>query len=182
MAAWPVRSPWAPYVARPGVVVPGVDDSKKLTPELRQILAVHLKRDALAWAVVSISSDEIDRFDILEATRRAMRAALLALRRTLPIRTILTDAVPLADAAGCVAVVKADSLCYSVASASILAKVERDRAMVELGERYPNYGFAEHKGYGSIEHREALAVYGPCPEHRLTFASVLPRRTGSMVH
>lgn len=161
-------------------LVPGVDDSKKLTAPERERLAEAIRGSALATAVVQVPADVIDRVNILEATRRAMRRALAALRPTPDCAVV--DAVPLPDAGfPCVPVVRADSVCYAVACASILAKVERDRLMVALDAEYPQYGFAVHKGYAVAEHVEALVAYGPSPCHRLTFHSVLPRE-GDEVH
>jgi ribonuclease HII len=168
----------AAYVSRPGQQVPGVDDSKKLTPELREALAPRLREAALAWCVVSISAADIDTSDILEATRRGTTAALEGLG--VPLGWALTDALPLPAerlAGGrCVATVKADALCYSVACASILAKVARDRHMCELDRAYPQFDFARNKGYGSETHLDALRRFGPSREHRLSFSSVTPRR------
>jgi len=155
-------------------VVPGVDDSKRLTPEERERLAGAIRASALAAAVVQVSADVIDRVNILEATRRAMRRALASLRPA-PDCAIV-DAVPLAGLAfPHVPVVRGDAVSYAVACASILAKVERDRMMVALDADYPQYGFAAHKGYGVPEHLLALDAYGPCPCHRLTYRPVLPR-------
>ncbi len=161
-------------------LVPGVDDSKRLTPEERERLAEAIRGCALAAAVVQVSADVIDRINILEATRRAMRQALARLRPA-PDCAII-DAVPLAGLGfPHVPVVRGDSVSYAVACASILAKVERDRLMVALDADYPQYGFAVHKGYSVPDHLEALVAYGPCPCHRLTYRSVLPR-TGDEVY
>lgn len=168
----------AAYVPRPGALVPGVDDSKRLTSEMRDALAPRIREAGLVFSMVSVEAAEIDRLDILRATRRAMVLALRDLRVVLG--TVLTDAMPMAaellSAGRCVSTVKADSLSYSVACASILAKVHRDELMRGLDRRYPQFGFAENKGYGSEVHLTALRRFGPCPEHRLSFGSVLPRR------
>ncbi|MDX1503206.1 MAG: ribonuclease HII [Thermoanaerobaculia bacterium] len=164
----------AALIPRPGRLVPGVDDSKRLSPERRAALAERLRESSLAVAVVAVEPPVIDRVNILEATRRAMRAALARLDPAPDCA--LVDAVQLAGApCPCFAVVRADSLSYAVAAASIVAKVERDRMMTELDRRYPHYGFSRNMGYGAPEHLSALAEYGPCPSHRLTFRSVLPR-------
>ncbi len=158
----------------PGRWVPGVDDSKQLRAGDRERLAVLIQANALATAVVPISPATIDRINVLEATRRAMKKALKSLHPGPDCA--VTDAVALPGMGyPCLPVVRADAMSFSVACASILAKVARDRMMVELHQRYPQYGFAEHKGYGAPEHRRALERYGPCPVHRLTFRSVLPR-------
>ena len=161
-----------PDLERP---IPGVDDSKHLTPERRRRVAEAIRETALAWAVVPAAAEVIDRVNVLEATRQAMAEAVTRLSPASDC--VLVDAVVLPDGpAPALPLVRADGLAYAVACASILAKVERDAWMVGLDRRYPQYGFAGHKGYGAPEHIEALETYGPTPEHRLTFRSVLPRR------
>ncbi len=163
----------AAVVVDPGRVVPGVDDSKRLPRERRERLAEMVREAALAWSVAAVPAATIDRINILQATRRAMAAALRALAPAPDVA--LVDAVPLAGLGHpCLALVRGDRLSYAVASASILAKVERDRMMRDLDSEYPHYGFSRNKGYGAEEHLRALAEYGPCPLHRLTFRSVLP--------
>jgi ribonuclease HII len=155
--------------------VPGVDDSKCLSAPERERLAAVIRRRALAFTVVAVDPDVIDRINILEATRRAMVQALRGLQPCPDCAVI--DAVALSGLRfPCFPVIRGDSISYAVASASILAKVERDRMMVELDRLYPQYGFAEHKGYGVPEHLAALRAYGPCPTHRLTYKPVVPRR------
>jgi ribonuclease HII len=155
--------------------IPGVDDSKHLTAEERERRAEAIRASALAWAVVPIPPDVIDRINILEATRLAMRQALAQLRPAPDCALI--DAVCLSDLGyPCLPLIRGDAVSYAIACASILAKVARDRMMVELHEDYPQYGFAGHKGYGVAEHLQALETYGPCPIHRLTYRPVLPRR------
>lgn len=155
-------------------LVPGVDDSKELDAGQRARLARAIRQAHPLHAWAAVDAAEIDRLNILEATRLAMTRALLALS---PAPTIaLIDAVPLRlPKLPTLSVVRGDSICYAVACASILAKVARDEAMVAYDQQYPQYGFAAHKGYGSLEHRQALAAVGPCAIHRLTFRSVLPR-------
>ncbi len=155
----------------------GMDDSKRLKPAEREVLAARIQESGWNVAVGEASAEEIDRLDVLQATRLAAVRAV----RNLSVRTdlLLTDALPLPEAGVPVLpLLRGDSWSYAVASASVLAKVERDRRMVELGRRYPQYGFDQHKGYGVPEHRAALSQFGPCPEHRLTFDPVLPRREG----
>ena len=164
----------AAVIVDPCSAVPGVDDSKCLDAACRERLAAAIRKSALAWAVVPIPPDVIDRINILEATRQAMRQSLAGLSPSPDIAVI--DAVALAGLGiPFLPLVRGDSVSYAVACASILAKVERDRMMVELDGRYPQYGFASHKGYSVPEHLRALETYGPCPEHRLTYAPVLPR-------
>ena len=168
-----------PVVAAAGVVdlrsvVPGVDDSKCLTAPERERAAGAIRATAVAAATAEVEADVIDRINILEASRRAM---VLALSRLDPRPDCaVVDAVPLKGLGyPCLPVVRGDAISYAVACASILAKVARDQRMVELGRRYPHYGFAVHKGYGVPEHLEALAAHGPCPIHRLTYRPVVPR-------
>jgi ribonuclease HII len=154
---------------------PGVDDSKCLLAPDRERLARAIRARCRGLAVVSVPAEVIDRVNILEASRLAMLQALAGL--VPPPDCAVVDAVALAGLGfPCLPVVRGDVISYAVACASIVAKVERDRLMVELGRHYPQYGFAAHKGYGVPEHLEALAVHGPCPEHRLTFRPVIPRR------
>lgn len=155
-------------------LLPGVDDSKCLAPADRERLAAAIREHCLAVAVASVSAESIDRLNILEASRLAMRQALAGLAPQPDCAVV--DAVALPGLGfPCLPVVRGDVISYAVACASIIAKVERDRLMVELGRRYPHYGFAAHKGYGVPDHLQALAARGPCPEHRLTFQPVLPR-------
>jgi ribonuclease HII len=154
--------------------VPGIDDSKCLTAAERERLAAVIRRTALATAVVAVAPDVIDRINILEATRRAMIGALRALKPRPDCAVV--DAVSLRGLRfPCLPVIRGDSWSYAIASASILAKVERDRMMVSLDRQYPQYGFAVHKGYGVPEHVAALRAYGPSPAHRLTYRPVVPR-------
>jgi ribonuclease HII len=166
----------AAVIVDPFRLVPGVDDSKCLPAPERERLAAAIRRNCVACAVGNVSAEVIDRVNILEATRLAMRQALAALRPAPDCA--LVDAVGLAGCGfPCLPVIRADAISYAVACASIVAKVERDRLMVELDRRYPHYGFAAHKGYSVPEHLQALATHGPSPVHRLTYAPVLPRRT-----
>jgi ribonuclease HII len=156
-------------------LVPGVDDSKCLTAAERERLAEAIRASSPGYAVAQVAPDIIDRINILEASRRAMAQALAGLRPAPDCAVI--DAVAVDGFLfPCLPVVRGDVISYAVACASILAKVERDRLMVELGSRYPQYGFAGHKGYSVPEHLQALETYGPCPIHRLTYRPVLPRR------
>lgn len=155
-------------------LVPGVDDSKCLTAAERERAAEAIRAAAVATAVAEIPPEVIDRVNILEATRLAMREALSRLRPVPDCAVV--DAVRLQGVGfPCMPVVRGDCFSYAVACASIVAKVERDRRMVELGQAYPQYGFATHKGYGVPEHMDALTAYGPSPAHRLTFQRVLPK-------
>ena len=155
-------------------LVPGVDDSKCLTAPERERAAAAIRSTAVAAAVAEVSPAVIDRINILEASRQAMREALSRLRPAPDCAVV--DAVSLSGFRfPCFPVVRGDCFSYAVACASIVAKVARDRMMVDLDRAYPQYGFAAHKGYSVPEHLEALSVYGPSPVHRLTFKPVLPR-------
>lgn len=172
----------AAVIPDPDRPIPGADDSKRLSPEVRAQLAALIRETALAYAVVAVPAAVIDRINILAATRLAMRQAVRGL--TVRPDAVVVDAVtlegletvgPSPSTPPCLALVKADAWSYAVACASIVAKVERDRLLVELDREYPLYGLARHKGYGAPDHLAALAKYGPSPLHRLTFRSVLPR-------
>ena len=151
-----------------GMVIPYVNDSKKLTERRRELLYPEIMEKALAVGVGIVSPERIDEINILQATYEAMRQAL----SQLPVRpdVLLNDAVriPGVDIPQ-VPIVKGDAKSISIACASVIAKVTRDRMMVEYDQLYPEYGFAGHKGYGSAAHMEALRQIGPCPIHRRTF-------------
>jgi len=171
------RGPLAgPVVAAAVILAPdrrirGLADSKLLTPERREELFHVIREQALAIGVGVVDHETIDRINILEATRRAMAAALAALA-VLP-ELVITDFVAL-PALPCPQrnLVAGDRRCASVAAASIVAKVTRDRLMLEADGRFPEYGFARHKGYATAEHLAALDRHGPCAIHRRTFAGV----------
>jgi ribonuclease HII len=164
----------AAVILEGGCLLPGVDDSKCLPPPDRERLARAIRERCLGVAVASVPADVIDRINILEASRLALGRALAGLSP--PPDCAVVDAVPLKGFGfPCLPVVRGDIISYAVACASIIAKVERDRLMVDLDRRYPRYGFAAHKGYGVPEHLQALAHHGPCPEHRLSFQPVVPR-------
>ena len=166
------RGPLCGPVAAACVIMPPeplllyVDDSKQLTEKRREMLYEQIMKVAVYARVVMAEPEEIDRINILEATRRAMAEAA----REAPCRLFLVDAIKSLEVEGEVrGIVHGDALCYSIAAASILAKVERDRLMKEYDRQYPQYGFARNKGYGTKEHIDALKRYGPCPMHRRTF-------------
>jgi ribonuclease HII len=148
--------------------LPGLNDSKQCTPKARERLYETITTQAIAWAVGIATVDEIAQVNILRAALLAMRRAVEALAP--PAAFALVDGnqrPPLTSP--CEAVVRGDARCASIAAASILAKVSRDRAMVALDAQYPGYGFAQHKGYGTRAHYEALERLGPCYVHRLGF-------------
>ena len=155
-----------------GVEIEGLDDSKKLTEKKREALFPVIQEKALAWAVARVEAAEIDETDILSARMKAMQLAMdqLSLRPDFALIDGNRDhgrSFALTTPHRCI--VKGDSLSASIAAASILAKVSRDRFMVEQDRLYPAYGFARHKGYGTAQHRAAIARLGPCPIHRRTF-------------
>ena len=153
--------------------LPGVDDSKKLTAATRQRLALRIRERALAVALGAASAREVDRHNVYHATIIAMRRALAHL----PFHAdhVLVDGNPLATlGVAHTAVVNGDSKCYAIACASIVAKVTRDRLMHSLARRHPAYGWERNAGYGTAEHRAALARYGSTRHHRASFAGVMP--------
>lgn len=172
--AGPLMGPvYAAAVILPGELdIPGLNDSKKLTEKKREALFPVIQAQALAWAVASVSPEEIDATDILSARMKAMQLAIDGLALVPDFALIDGNRDKGRSAAirtehRCV--VKGDSLSASIAAASILAKVSRDHYMVEMAEQYPQYAFEQHKGYGTKLHYERLAQYGPSPIHRLTF-------------
>ena len=155
----------------------GVDDSKKLTAETRSELATEIREKAVAFRVVAMTAVEVDELNVYEASRQAMLRALAALEPAPDFA--LTDAMPLVRngdehrfAIPHRAIIHGDARSVSIAAASILAKVERDAHLQELDRLYPQYQLARNKGYGTADHLEALARFGPCPEHRKTFQPV----------
>ena len=155
-----------------GLELPGLDDSKKLTEKKREALFPVIQERAVAWAVARAEPEEIDAMDILSARMLAMQRAMDALNVQPDLALIDGNRDHGRSAAITTPhrlLVKGDSLSASIAAASVLAKVSRDRFMVEMDRAYPGYGFAAHKGYGTARHREAVARLGPCPIHRRTF-------------
>ena len=147
-------------------VIPWIDDSKKLSESRREKVYEEIMANALYIGIGEVSPEEIDRINILEATRKAMRTAASAV----PADIFLIDAVTGLGLNGReVPIIKGDATSYSIAAASIVAKVVRDRQMIELDRLYPKYGFARNKGYGTKEHTDALRRIGPCPAHRRSF-------------
>ncbi|MBX3242887.1 MAG: ribonuclease HII [Acidobacteria bacterium] len=150
----------------------GLNDSKKLTAKRRAEIAAELKETAVAYAIGQVEADEIDRINILEATRKAMAGAISALEPAADF--LLIDAVNLKQVIlPQRSLIKGDAVSFSIAAASVLAKTYRDDLMVRFADEYPQYGFDGHKGYGSAFHFAALRSYGPCPLHRTSFRGVL---------
>lgn len=162
----------AAVILDPAHTPPGINDSKQLSAARRERLAAEIKASALAWAVAFVEVAEIDRINILQAALLAMREALEGLT-VAPTRALIDgNRCPTGLRCPAQAVVRGDQTVIAIGAASILAKVARDRTMQALDERYPGYGFARHKGYGTQAHFEALARLGPCCEHRRSFAPV----------
>ena len=166
------RGPLAGNVVTACVVMPDepliqwIDDSKKLSETRREKGFDDIVSVALYIGIGEVSPEEIDEINILQATRKAMRQAA----ESVPADIFLIDAVTDLGLKGKeIPIIKGDATSYSVAAASIVAKVTRDRQMAEADRLYPGYGFARNKGYGTKEHIEALKKYGPCPIHRRTF-------------
>ena len=171
------RGPLAGPVMAAAVILPvglkiiGVDDSKKLTPDKREKLFDIIMEQALSVGVGVMTPSDIDRLNILQATRRAMLAAVQQLSPQPDY--LLIDGISTIDSTiPQKTIKKGDSLSLSIAAASIIAKVTRDRLMIEMDTKYPGYGFAGHKGYGSAAHMAAITALGPSPIHRLTFRGV----------
>jgi len=164
----------AAVVFPPGVGLKGVDDSKKLLPERRERLAIEIRECAVAWAVAIVEPEEIDRLNIYRASLAAMGRAVDGL--SIKPQHILIDArrIPGCDLPQ-EPIVGGDALCHAIAAASILAKTARDALMRDYESVYPGYGFAEHKGYTTAAHRDALRKLGPCPIHRKSFLLIPPR-------
>lgn len=161
----------AAVILDPGNPVDGLNDSKKLSASRREQLAEQVRDRAIAWSVVSIDSEQIDRINILQATMLAMQQAVEQL--TVPPQHVFIDGnrCPQINVPA-TAIVKGDSRVAEISAASILAKVERDAQMMVLHQTYPQYGFDRHKGYPTKAHFEALAEHGPCPEHRTSYKPV----------
>jgi ribonuclease HII len=171
------RGPLAGPVVVAAVIFPrqtfiaGVDDSKKLSPGKRSKLAAQIKEAALSWALAAINPPYLDEINILNATREAMYTAVAELYPRPDF--LLIDALKLPDInIKQQSLIKGDSLSFSIACASILAKVERDASMEALDLIYPGYGFSQHKGYATRQHVQALMTKGPCNIHRRSFEPV----------
>ncbi len=158
----------AAVILNPGKKILGVDDSKKLSPSKRQRLKMEIEEKAVAVSVGIVDVETIDRINILEATKLAMKKALEGLEPAADF--VLIDALTLPDlTVAQYPIIKGDALSASIAAASIVAKETRDDMMRVYGELYPEYGFAKHKGYGTKDHIDAIRAYGPSPLHRRSF-------------
>ena len=150
------------------VYIEGINDSKKLTEKNREIKYGEIQQRALDVGIGMVTETEIDRINILQASLKAMRMAIgrLSVR---PDHILIDGNVLPEKFYPQTAIVKGDQICFSIAAASIVAKVTRDRMMIEYDTLYPEYGFARHKGYGTKKHLEAIHQFGPCPIHRKSF-------------
>ena len=168
------RGPLAGPVATACVImdldnlIEGVDDSKKLSEKKREELFDKIINNAISYNITYKSPEEIDKFNILEATKMCMTESVLGL--SVKPDVVFVDALKLdgVETEQC-SIIKGDAKSYTIACASIIAKVARDRLMVELDEKYPEYNFKKHKGYGTAEHIKAIKEFGPCPLHRRSF-------------
>lgn len=149
----------------------GLNDSKQVSAAKRDKLYEKICAEAAAYSTVLVSAEEIDAINIYQAAKVGMERAILSLEIT--PQAVLADAMPLSlPGIKTISLIRGDALSASIAAASILAKVTRDRLMEAYDKLYPEYGFADHKGYGTKQHLEALRKYGPCPIHRKSFAPV----------
>src|SRR4029077_3728907 len=160
----------AAVILNPKRRIVGLDDSKKLLPERRAELAERIHKHAVAWAVAEVDAQRIDAWNIYQASRQAMQAALEQL--AIHPDYLLIDAMQLDVMIEQKSLIKGDARSVSIAAASILAKTHRDTRLEELDAVYPGYGLAQHKGYSTPEHMEALRRLGPTPLHRYSFAPV----------
>jgi ribonuclease HII len=173
------RGPLAGPVCAAAVILPvdaeieGLNDSKKISEKKREALYDVIKEKALAYAIAFGALEEIEEFNILEATFIAMNRAIDSLEIKPDFALIDGNRVPKGIKIPCETVVKGDAKSSSIAAASILAKVTRDRLLLEYDEEYPQYNFKKHKGYGTKEHTDLILEYGPCPIHRLSFLKKL---------
>ena len=172
------RGPWAGPVTAAAVIldpsrpIEGLSDSKKISEKKRFALEPEIKAKAAHWCVAHAEPEEIDRFNIREATFLAMQRAIAGLGLAPSQILIDGNALPRDLPAPAEAIIKGDLKEPAISAASILAKTERDRLMLAFCETYPGYGFSGHKGYGTAAHAEALRQLGPCPIHRTSFAPV----------
>lgn len=158
----------AAVILKPNDIIEGVNDSKKLSEKKREALYDVIKDRAVAYSIAFASVEEIEELNILNATMLAMKRAVEGLPKAADYAIIDGNKIPDLSIP-CSAIVKGDANSMSIAAASILAKVTRDRLMLEYDKEYPQYMFAKHKGYGTKVHTQAIREYGPCPIHRMSF-------------
>jgi len=173
------RGPLAGPVVAAAVVLPaqsriaGLQDSKRLTARQRDVVYDRIRQQAVAYGVGIISHRQIDQHDILRATQAAMLCAVQQLDTT-PDMLLIDGVTAVPSALAQRLIIRGDACCASIAAASVLAKVTRDRLMLAYAQEFPAYGFDKHKGYPTPEHYARLRVYGPCAIHRLSFRGVIP--------
>ena len=153
-------------------VLDGLTDSKKLSEKKRNTFYEYIKEHALAYAVGEVSPEEIDEINIYEASRKAMLIAIDNVRKQIPLEHVLIDAMPINIDIPTTSIIKGDAKSISIAAASVIAKVTRDRMMYELDEKYPQYGFGKHKGYPTKMHLEAINKYGLIDGYRKSYGPV----------
>jgi ribonuclease HII len=157
-------------ILSPDAPIRGLNDSKQLDPDRREVLAARIRERAVAWSIAAVDAATIDRINIYQASRLAMKAAVEQLAPAADF--VLVDAVPLDVLQPQQPLVQGDERCHAIAAASIIAKVYRDRMMCEWDKFYPEYGLRNHKGYMSPEHMAAIRRHGATPLHRLSFEPV----------
>ena len=150
----------------------GLTDSKKLSEKKRNSFYEYIQEHALAYAIGSVSPEEIDEINIYEASRKAMLIAIEEVRKKLPLEHVLIDAMPIELDIPTTSIIKGDAKSISIAAASVIAKVTRDKMMYDLDLKYPEYGFASHKGYSTKKHVEAINKYGLIDGYRKTYGPV----------
>lgn len=160
----------AAVILNPDAPIRGLRDSKILDPDRREVLAERIRERATAWAVAFADAKEVDTINVYQASRLAMKRAIEKL--TTQPDYLLIDALQIDLPIPQLGIIRGDAQCPTIAAASILAKTGRDACMREYDAVYPGYGFGKHKGYGTPEHLEALARFGPTPIHRITFEPV----------
>ncbi len=148
-------------------IIDGINDSKKLTPKKREELYEKIVKTAISYSIIEVDEETIDKINILQATKLGMKRALEGLK--VKPAVVLIDAVKVDTDIKQEDIIKGDAKSYNIASASILAKVYRDRLMVKLAQEYPEYHFEKHKGYGTKDHIDALKKFGKCKIHRNSF-------------
>jgi ribonuclease HII len=161
----------AAVILDPQRPIAGLDDSKRLSARRRELLFVQIQQRALAWSIVHVDVAEVDRLNILQATLWGMQQAVAKLQPA-PFRVLIDGNRAPALACEVQTIIQGDRLVAAISAASILAKVSRDRHMLQLHQAFPQYGFDQHKGYPTSHHLQLLQQYGPCREHRASFAPV----------
>ena len=150
----------------------GLTDSKKLSEKKRDTFFEYIKEHAIAYGIGVVSPERIDEINIYEASREAMIIAIKEVQKQIPLEVVLVDAMPLNIDIKSISIIHGDALSISIAAASVIAKVTRDKMMYELDEKYPEYGFASHKGYPTKKHLEAINKYGLIEGYRKTYGPV----------